>query len=150
MPVCKVCKKEQDFTKFYKNNTYLSGYTSKCKKCHNKQSLENHTVNRDNRLLQMSKYQKEKYDEKRNRDYIRKYGITLDLYEEIKEEQNSCCKVCGTHESKISKNRLFVDHCHTSGKIRGLLCHNCNSMLGLAKDNISILQDAVKYLEANG
>jgi hypothetical protein len=150
MMQCKVCGDFKDLSEFYKNPTYKSGYSNKCKSCHNEQTLSHHFANREKRLVQMSEYQKDNYDDKRNRDYIRKYGITLELYNEIKEEQDNCCKICGTNESKVSKSRLFVDHCHTTGKVRGLLCHNCNSMLGLAKDNISILLDAAKYLEENG
>ena len=45
------------------------------------------------------------------------------------------------------KSKLVVDHCHATGKVRGLLCHNCNRALGLLKDKISVLKNAIQYLE---
>ena len=77
------------------------------------------------------------------------YGISLEEYDNMLESQLGCCAICSMTPEENGR-RLDVDHCHETGKVRGLLCHNCNSMLGLAKDNISILLDAVKYLEENG
>lgn len=59
------------------------------------------------------------------------------------------CSICGATESgrKGKKIRLAVDHCHTTGRIRGLLCHRCNVLLGLAKDDLGILKSAAGYLE---
>ena len=59
--------------------------------------------------------------------------------------QDGCCKICGQPEKGL-KHRLAIDHCHITGHIRGLLCHRCNLLLGLAKDNVFILQIAIKYL----
>jgi hypothetical protein len=58
------------------------------------------------------------------------YGITLIQYNEIFNSQNGCCKICGTHQSELKK-ALFVDHDHKTGKIRGLLCHQCNIGIGI-------------------
>lgn len=75
-----------------------------------------------------------------------KYNITLDDYNKMLYEQNGVCKICGIHHTEVKKG-LHVDHCHSTGKIRGLLCVNCNNMLGHAKDNIKTLQAAIKYLK---
>lgn len=59
--------------------------------------------------------------------------------------QDGCCAICGQSEKDLKK-QLCIDHCHITGKIRGLLCNRCNWLLGHAKDNMYILQAAIKYL----
>lgn len=76
----------------------------------------------------------------------KKYNMSLSEYDTLFEQQDGVCAICG--DSPNTK-RLFVDHCHKTGKIRGLLCGRCNSMLGFAKDSISNLASAIKYLEKN-
>jgi hypothetical protein len=82
----------------------------------------------------------------RNKQYKKRYGITIDDYNELLKNQNNCCAICKTHISKLSKN-LAVDHCHETKIIRGLLCFNCNSGIGRFKDKIEFLSEAIKYLE---
>ena|SRR3990167_129596 len=73
------------------------------------------------------------------------YGISLKRYDEILEEQNGVCAVCGKTPEENGK-RLSVDHCHKTKIIRGLLCDNCNKGMGNFKDNVDFLLKAVKYL----
>ena len=83
---------------------------------------------------------------------MRNYNITLDDYEALLEEQGNVCAICGGEGFVMSRiknnhvNKLVVDHCHTTGKVRGLLCHNCNRALGLLKDDAEILKNAISYL----
>lgn len=58
-----------------------------------------------------------------------RYGITLDDYNDMFDKQKGKCDICKTHQMKLNR-KLCVDHCHTTGKVRGLLCNRCNSMLG--------------------
>lgn len=77
------------------------------------------------------------------------YGISLEEYQELSEEQNHVCAVCGNAETATYKGRiknLAVDHCHQTGEIRGLLCADCNRALGLLKDNIQTIENAANYL----
>jgi hypothetical protein len=67
-------------------------------------------------------------------------------------EQDNKCKICGCEEKRRSASekiapRLCIDHCHKTGVIRGLLCHDCNTGLGKFKDNIELLFKAVNYLD---
>lgn len=64
-----------------------------------------------------------------------KYGISK------KEFKYECCSICS------SKDRLSIDHCHKNGKFRGLLCNNCNTAIGLMKENIKIFEIAIEYLK---
>jgi hypothetical protein len=82
----------------------------------------------------------------------KKYGITLKEYNELLESQNYVCSICGKKENHIhnktkKKTDLAVDHCHDTGKIRGLLCTNCNIGIGYFKNNSDLLIAAAEYLK---
>lgn len=87
-------------------------------------------------------------DDRKNYMLKRAYGITLDQYKKLCDDQNNKCRIC-KKEQKIStfKKGLVVDHCHSTGKVRGLLCSPCNTALGLFYDDISVLKSAVSYLQ---
>ena len=76
---------------------------------------------------------------------LQKYGLTQIEYDRMYQIQNGSCNICNTHQSQLPK-ALSVDHCHTTGKIRGLLCQDCNLALGRFKDNIDILASAMQHL----
>lgn len=82
----------------------------------------------------------------RKRHLLKTYGITDERYNEMFIEQDGRCKICLIHQSDINKS-LFVDHDHTTGIVRGLLCNNCNTGIGYFKDNIENLTRAIKYLK---
>ena len=71
----------------------------------------------------------------------KKYGIDYEVYLKMYEVQKGLCIICET------KTRLLVDHCHQTGKVRGLLCTHCNSGLGFFRDNKTALKNAIKYLD---
>ena len=75
-----------------------------------------------------------------------RYGLSVDDYSEMLNKQNGGCAICGTTKPGGRYDKLHVDHCHETGKVRGLLCHNCNRALGLLGDNISTLTNAINYL----
>lgn len=79
-----------------------------------------------------------------------KYGITPDQFEEMNAAQEGLCKICKQHPqaSDPRKTRLCVDHCHTTGRVRGLLCHDCNVLLGFSNDSPAILYRAIEYLNS--
>ena len=87
----------------------------------------------------------------RNAYYKRNYGIDEADLAVMKKEQDNKCYLCGSEGFLIGKNnhseKLAVDHCHKSGKVRKLLCHNCNRGLGLYKDNPDLLRKAAEYVE---
>lgn len=89
---------------------------------------------------------------RRRRGYklIAKYGITLEQYQELLDKQDGRCAVCGTDKPwpDSSRTNFVVDHCHSTGRVRGLLCATCNLMLGYAKDQTEILRAAITYLAA--
>lgn len=104
-------------------------------------------ANRDKMLKQMSAYHKSS----KGRDTIRKrkFGISPEAYDALFEAQGGKCAVCSSVETG-SKNHWHTDHCHSTGVVRGILCHHCNVMLGMAKDNATTLMRAIEYLTAQG
>lgn len=76
-----------------------------------------------------------------------KYDLTKEQYLQLLEAQNYNCKICGTHQDDNTHKYLYVDHCHSTSVVRGLLCRACNSMLGMAKDDPTILENAINYLK---
>ncbi len=87
----------------------------------------------------------------RDRLFQRAYGITLDDYNTLFEDQGGCCAICGVHETELTGRRngrrLHVDHCHEKGKVRGLLCGLCNPAIGGLKHDKDVLLRAIDYLE---
>ena len=81
---------------------------------------------------------------------LRAYGLAPQDYASMLLSQRGACAICGTHEPGGSKGKRFaVDHCHATGKVRGLLCSPCNTGLGQLKDDPAVLRKAIAYLEAN-
>ena len=91
--------------------------------------------------------EKERKNLNRYRQLKINFGITEKEYVDMFNLQQGKCKICNTHRNKLNEN-LFVDHCHKSNKIRGLLCRKCNAGLGIFKDNTDIINSALKYLQS--
>lgn len=81
--------------------------------------------------------------QERERHLVRKYGVTQADYDRMLRDQDGRCAVCG----KTQARAFDVDHCHTSGKVRGLLCTSCNRMIGHAGDSVERLRAAAEYLK---
>ncbi len=92
----------------------------------------------------------QKYENSKNSKLIKEYGITLEQYNNLSELQNHKCKICGKEETKMlndTKWKLSVDHCHTTGRIRGLLCAKCNVGLAKFEEDEQQFLNAIKYLK---
>lgn len=132
MKQCSKCGVTKQKTEFYKESRSKQGVQSMCKLCF-KQWQQSDIGRKTARKAHLAQ----------------KYDITLQQYDEMLKEQNNCCVICGTGVENCDKgsgNHLVVDHCHTTNKVRGLLCNPCNLLLGYAKDNVAILQSAINYL----
>ena len=129
MKTCTVCNESKPATDYYADKRFKAKLKSECKECHKQQCYKWAQKNKDKKAA-----------------YQRKctFGITMEDYNQFLEDQNSVCAIC--QQKCGSGNRLSVDHCHNSGKVRGLLCGNCNRALGLFKDNKKFLQKAIDYL----
>ena len=124
-------KKYYQEHKEYFKQRHINGYHKKWRK-NNKNNLQ--------------KYRDENKNNLNNYLLKRNYNITLEEYNELFNKQNGCCAICGRHQSDL-KNKLGVDHNHETGKVRGLLCNQCNLSLGNIKDDIKILYNMINYLK---
>ena len=77
------------------------------------------------------------------RSWLKRYGMTLEQYDGLLKLQNGTCAICKTAPTK---KHLSIDHCHSSGAVRGLLCITCNTMIGHAREEIARLESAIQYL----
>lgn len=78
---------------------------------------------------------------------MRHHGVTVEQYEELFEKQGGLCAICKQPETSSRRLHLSVDHCHDSLRVRGLLCSNCNSAMGLFNDDPGLLAAAIAYLQ---
>jgi hypothetical protein len=127
---CKSCDTTKPIDEFYLRNKTSMVRHSTCKECDRKRVAGN--------------YDPIKYQEQHLK---RSYGITLNEYNEMLEEQGHRCKTCGTTKAGGKHGKFMVDHSHNTGKVRGLLCKSCNIALGEIKDNRQTLLNMVEYLE---
>ena len=154
--VCSKCGKEKPVSEFSKDKNSSDGYTYQCKECRNAKYREYYHANSEKMKEKREKtkeYRKEYYNDPerkfayRKRYIEREFGIKYEDYDKMLEEQRGVCAICGKPETKPNAKYLAVDHNHETGEVRGLLCNNCNRALGLLKDNVDVLQNAINYLK---
>lgn len=143
---CSRCKEVKSLSDFARNKAQRLGRSNYCLTCSKAYSKEWTTPEK-----LAKKYEARRTPEKmashKNYWLSRKYGITLDQFNQKWADQGSCCHICKTTEN--SKGKSFaVDHCHKTGKVRGILCDNCNHILGKANDDQHILLRAAEYLKS--
>jgi hypothetical protein len=125
---CKYCNKNhpatRNFWSFRKNGT-----PSGCRKKNREDSLKYHKNNKERSKERLLKT---------------KYNLTLQQFKEMMNNADCKCAICGNMLLELSNAN--VDHDHSTGKVRGILCNNCNLGLGRFKDNLDLLLNAIKYL----
>ena len=135
---CNVCNEEKSFDDFQNLTKSKDGKNYRCKVC-DYATRKRYLANKDpveRKRMHRSHFLK------------RVYNITIEDYEAMLGKQGGVCAICGGTETKSSQQENFsVDHCHTTGVIRGLLCNNCNRGLGLLGDTIESLTKALEYLK---
>ena len=117
MKTCIKCGKDKDISLYHKNRDSADGHRGTCKAC---SLVYNRTV---------------------------RYGITEEQFNTMYREQDGHCFLCNIAEEDSIRGILMVDHCHKTGKIRALLCHACNTALGLFKDNPEVMLKAYNFLQ---
>ena len=115
-------------------------YREKNKKILREKSKAYREANREACIERAKRWQRNNPDKARNAVYLRKYGISLDIYNEMLSKRDGRCDIC----KEIKP--LVVDHCHLNGEIRGLLCDRCNVGIGCLEDNPDRMIAAAEYL----
>lgn len=129
--VCDVCGKEETITstkKFTGGNTRRSGM---CKTCRNRSYYLADPNKHRNLLLQ------------------KRYGISLEEYHNLYKLQEGKCAICKTSSEEFSKN-LSVDHNHTTGEVRGLLCVYCNNIVGIYENHKDTVEKYLDFYKKGG
>lgn len=127
---CSRCQKVYPLTDFWKDSHAAGGHVPYCKRCKNRKTLAK--AARKHRLSKL-------------------FGLTPEEYDEKLANQGGKCAICGREEFGVSgihrtPRRMAVDHNHSTGQVRGLLCHQCNSALGLFQEDPVLLDKAKEYL----
>lgn len=149
---CRRCKEEKPESEYSVHKQRKNGSWSlraNCKQCNVKVVGEWFQKNKEkNRIVVRERYRNNAHvrERVRNEGFKRTYGITVADYDKMFELQKGNCAICGEHQSKFER-RFDIDHCHETGKIRGLCCIRCNRGLGLFKDKPLLLKNAIAYLE---
>lgn len=138
---CTQCGEEKPCAEFSKtrDGKYGPVLRSNCKPCASNRAYQWYLDNRDHAIATQ-----------RNTKMLKAYGLTVSAYNTLSEAQGHRCAVCNEPETVARGDRvmfLAIDHCHNTGRIRGLLCSNCNRAIGLLKDNVDVLRKAIDYLE---
>lgn len=131
MKRCYACATEKDELDFYPNKAKKDGLSTECKVCSRAKA---------------NKYHHSNTGKVRESTRLRRYGVDSETYLRMITDQNNSCAICYQPSAESPKGLLFVDHCHSSGKVRGLLCHHCNLVIGNAKDNTDVLMQSINYL----
>ena len=139
---CTQCEEIKPKADFHKNKAQPSGLSRRCASCKNETQKEYYQANKE-KFKEYNEANKEKKKESHLRNT---FGITMDEYDLNLELQDNACKICKVDASEFTK-KLAVDHCHTTGEVRGLLCVSCNQGLGHFRDNIEFLEEAIGYLK---
>jgi hypothetical protein len=131
---CSTCGLHKPREAFYKRKDRPLGLTSSCKECKSSKRKEEWIPRKQSSYKLMSQY-----------------GMTTEDYQKLFNKQNGVCAICNKRESAKSNGgyikSLAVDHCHTTGKIRGLLCQDCNLGIGKLKDDVALVEAALNYLK---
>jgi cupin superfamily acireductone dioxygenase involved in methionine salvage len=156
---CPQCKKIKNVAEFCKDKYKVDKLKSICKECQKEIDKKQYIRDREKELKNSKKNNKEKPDyvknwRKENKElcceYSDKYRYKLkksEIEEIRKRRKFDKCMICGVTAEQSRFKRLCIDHNHENKEIRGFLCDNCNTALGLFKDSIKILEEAKKYLE---
>lgn len=137
MKTCSKCSELKPLESFSPAKQCRDGRRPECKACHN--AIEK-ARDKSHRVTVTPEY-------KRASQLKLRYGITPEQYDELLAAQDGVCAICDSPEPGRRRSDFMpVDHDHVTGEVRGILCHDCNTLLGAARDNPTTLRRAILYL----
>jgi Recombination endonuclease VII len=124
-----------------------------CPKCTKENNTKKTYCNECNKQYERSRWSKLPTEKKRAKWLKNKYDLTFEEYESKFNQQDGRCECCSKSISITTTGNgpdtACVDHCHTTGKVRGLLCNHCNRALGLLKEDVEVMKKLIIYLETH-
>ncbi|MEA2973996.1 MAG: hypothetical protein QOG82_2454 [Actinomycetota bacterium] len=163
MKICKKCGQEKPLEDFYRSSGMRDGHRNDCKACNLAEKHDRYLADPAAVKARVKRWQQENPERlnayrrmrceepavkraERAGHLKRKYGITIEHYDELLARQGGGCAICGREpRPDIS---LHLDHDHESGQLRGILCFRCNNALGDFDDDLGLLRAAIRYLES--
>ncbi len=154
---CSKCGEEKPIEAFGLSKMHKNGRRSECRDCVNarhRQRYNSDPAVRQRILANTRKSSSANPEVWKRRYLMRVYNITLEEYNAVLERQGGVCAICGREEeiknpAAKKQSSLAVDHCHETGKIRGLLCFKCNTGIGALGDTVESLEKALAYLRSD-
>lgn len=160
MKVCGRCKEEKSFDQFGKKGNGYQSYCIPCRRIKQKEWVAadpSRTEKARQRAKEWSRNNPEKKRQhslnwkKRNIDSVKEkgfayhinktYGLTVEQYDQIFQNQSGCCAICNKNK------KLWIDHDHNTGNVRGLLCPSCNTLVGYIETHIDLIEKTVEYIK---
>lgn len=158
---CRICGETKPLDDFYKMAGMRDGHRNECKVCNlaqKKKRYEEEPVQHVTRVKEWREANREHFNayqrrnnarperKRKQRDtyYRRTFGISADEFDAILEAQGGGCAICGERPTRVAS--LHLDHCHETGKVRGICCRSCNQGLGQFRDDPALLEAAARYL----
>lgn len=164
MQKCSTCNKVLSLENFHKKSQNKNGYSGICRRCTSEKAKLNrdsdpnfaakhklrgskwYAKNKEDKLRKNKQWRENNKSKYREINLKSRFGLTSQEYDKLLLSQNNSCAICNKNQDEFSYF-LVVDHCHKTGKIRGLLCKKCNLGIGHLNDNIQILQNSIEYLK---
>lgn len=168
--ICIKCSKEKTYDQFGTRSKNIDGKRGRCKECEKVDrnvylstpraqairiatSKKWYGENRDYNIKRHKKWcdeNKEKRAEWTRKNLLSKYGLTVYQYNAMAVAQDYKCKICKSLTPGHNSKFLYIDHCHRTNKVWGLLCVHCNMAIGQFKDNENIILRAAAYIREEG
>lgn len=143
---CSRCKNDKPADSFHFKNQKLGKRSSVCKVCQKAYNSEHYRSNADKYRGKAKEWKKANPVKNRNYKLKQTYGVSVDVIDDLRESQERLCAICGDPERSSD---LVIDHCHSTSKVRAILCRRCNLALGLMADNPEYLKQAAEYLNSH-
>lgn len=142
---CKTCGKTKILDEFFKRGGNEKGYRSKCKACHSEANavIKSKPANRQQQAEYMRNHRANNREAWLSASLKYRYNMTIEQWNALFDKQQGKCAICDDIFTKTPQ----VDHCHDTLIIRGLLCGDCNRMLGQGRESSHILRKGAEYLE---
>jgi hypothetical protein len=154
---CSKCDATKSIDDFGKDSSTPDGLTYHCRDCRNAKAriycqtsgyyAKRHDAHRE---YKRNYYKRPEVVRRvRNQQLLKAFGITVEQYDALLAKQGGKCAICGKERASLFEKHMAVDHDHETGAIRGILCEGCNVGLGFFLDNVTLLKNAIRYINAH-